>query len=340
MTSSAPASNPRSRSHRRRTVLLALLLASLVVLLVVRADLRHPATRIVGQVVHGTLFDLAGLSPRRVYAWRLWIAGLYDAPLGRRWRQAPERAVPDSFEHRIQARLDFAADRIDARVFTTTLAHGNALSWRLDRRETPEAGCLYATLERRTDNGWAHVASLATDGQPHRYVVETDGRFRVVLQPELAAPVRGGIALARGGSLPFPVVDGHGYDIGGGFGVARDGGARQHKGVDIFADRGTPVRAVAEGRVTTGNGGLGGHYIFLSSGFTRPRFYYAHLDHFAVDNGAHVAQGDVIGYVGNSGNAQGGPTHLHFGIYTGGGAIDPAPFIQARPSLPERPNRG
>lgn len=319
-------------------MLLAFLLASLIALLVVRADLRQPAAHTIGHAVHGLLFEVAGLSPRRVYAWRLWIAGLYDAPLGRHWRQAPERAVPDSFEHRIQARLDFAADRIDARVFTTTLARGNALSWRLNRHEAPEAGRLYATLERRTDAGWDHVASLAADSRPHRYIVEANGRFRVVLQPELSAPVRAEIALARGGSLPFPVVGGHGYDIGGGFGAARDGGARQHKGVDIFADRGTPVRAVAKGRVTTGNGGLGGHYIFLSSGFTGPRFYYAHLDHFAVDGSTNVAKGDVIGYVGNSGNAQGGPTHLHFGIYTSGGAINPAPFIQAMPNLPDMPN--
>jgi murein DD-endopeptidase MepM/ murein hydrolase activator NlpD len=94
------------------------------------------------------------------------------------------------------------------------------------------------------------------------------------------------------------------------------------------------VRAVVAGRVRTGNGGLGGHHIFLSSGLTGPRYYYAHLDHFAVANGAHVQKGDVIGYVGNSGNAAGLPTHLHFGIYTRHGAIDPAPFIQPMPALP------
>lgn len=321
--------------RRRRALLLALLLLALVGLLVARPDLRRPARDTVADAGHTLVFDTLGISPRRVYAWRLWIAGLYDAPIGRRWRHAADDAESRPLHTRLSTTLDFDADRIEARIYTTDLDRGMALEWRLTRRaEEANAGRLFATLERRDNDSWNDVATLTADGRPHRYIVDASGHYRLVFQPELAATARARLALARGGSLPFPVVGGHPYDIGGGFGAPRDGGVRKHKGVDIFADRDTPVRAVADGRVSTGNGGLGGHYIFLSSGLTGPRFYYAHLDHFAVQSGTHVDKGQVIGYVGNSGNAVGGPTHLHFGVYTAGGAIDPAPFIRPLPHLP------
>ncbi|MGB7758053.1 MAG: M23 family metallopeptidase, partial [Salinisphaera sp.] len=324
---------PSARPRRRRTLLLALLLVALIGLLAARPDLRRPAVRTAADAAHGLVFDTLDISPRQVYAERLWIAGLYNTPLGQRWRHAADNTAPEVFHHRLSSAVDFSAERIAARVYATDLKRGMALEWRLARPDAA-SGRLYATLERRDGTAWDHVATLKADARAHRYVADENGRYRLVLQPELAASVHARLTLARGGSLPFPVVGGHQYDIGGGFGASRDGGARKHKGVDIFADRDTPVRAVVAGRVSTGSGGLGGHYIFLSSGLTGPRFYYAHLDHFAVDSGAHVDKKQVIGYVGNSGNAAGGPTHLHFGVYTSGGAIDPAPFIKPLPDLP------
>lgn len=333
-----PSPNPQPTGRpRRRTLLLLALLASLIGLLVGRPDLRRPAARATAHAGHVLAVDALGLSPRRIYAWRLWLAGLYDAPLGQRWRSAADHAQPQVFQHRLHLSFDFKADRITARVVTTHMSRGMAIAWRLSRSQTG-TGRLFAELQRATggapDREWTTVATLDADGHKHHYTVATDGRYRLVFQPELSARVHAKLAVARGGSLSFPVVGGHEYDIGGGFGVPRAGGKRRHKGVDIFADRDTPVRAVVSGHVSTGNGGLGGHYIFLSSGLAGPRYYYAHLDHFAVDDGTHVDKGDVIGYVGNSGNAAGGPTHLHFGIYTAGGAIDPAPFIQPMPALP------
>lgn len=332
----ARAERPPRRSARR-PVLLGLLLVALIALLIARPDLRRPAAHGVHTAGTVLVYDVIGISARTVYGWRLDIAGLGDSPLVRRWQSAVDRAVPEALPAQARNDLDFAADTIRARVFTIGLARGGALEWRL----APAHGNrvrLYGALEyRRTPaDRWQSVRPLQADGRAHRFVATDTGDYRLVFQPALFADVAANLATARGGSLPMPVAGAHTRDIGGGFGVARDGGRRRHEGIDIFAKRNTPVRAVADGRVSTGNGGLGGHYIFLSSGLFGPRYYYAHLDHFAVADGTRVTQGQVIGYVGNSGNAAGGPTHLHFGIYTAIGPIDPAPFVAPMPALPAK----
>ena len=63
--------------------------------------------------------------------------------------------------------------------------------------------------------------------------------------------------------------------------------------------------------------------------------YYAHLDHFAdIAVGARIYQGEIIGYVGNTGNARGTPPHLHYGIYTiSGEAINPYPLLSSPANL-------
>lgn len=119
----------------------------------------------------------------------------------------------------------------------------------------------------------------------------------------------------------------------------RDGGARRHEGLDIFAPRGRAVRAATEGIVlNVGNNRLGGQVVWVL-GPGGQRHYYAHLDRFSdVRRGQRVASGNVLGYVGTTGNARGTPPHLHYGIYTNAGAINPYPLLvrhaQARLPLP------
>ena len=102
-----------------------------------------------------------------------------------------------------------------------------------------------------------------------------------------------------------------------------------HQGTDIFADRGTPVRAPFPGVLRFEDGGLGGKaaYVTQSDG----TFYYmAHLDSYSpkFKNGSPVKQGDVVGFVGDTGNAQGGATHVHFEVHPrGGAAVDPKPLL-------------
>ncbi len=134
--------------------------------------------------------------------------------------------------------------------------------------------------------------------------------------------------------LPVPVAGVAAAALGDSWGDPR-GGGRAHEGIDIFARRGTPVASATHGIVTfRGTLGLGGRVVTVlgPGGY---RHYYAHLDAWATPRqGDWVEAGEVIGYVGATGNAAGGPQHLHYGIYApGGGAINPLPLLRAPPPV-------
>lgn len=96
------------------------------------------------------------------------------------------------------------------------------------------------------------------------------------------------------------------------WGAPRSGG-RRHQGTDVMAPCGAPVVAVSEGAIQrVSSGGSGGITAYVRSG-NGDVFYYAHLQSIAagVGSGKQVAPGDLIGYNGNSGNASGGPCHVH-----------------------------
>lgn len=116
----------------------------------------------------------------------------------------------------------------------------------------------------------------------------------------------------------------------------RDGGERVHKGIDIFAPKGTEVVAVVDGVISyIGDQKLGGHCIWLTTE-NGASFYYAHLDRWAAGlyEGMEVQAGDLVGYVGNTGNAKYTPSHLHFGINENDEMVNPYPLLtHASPTL-------
>jgi peptidoglycan LD-endopeptidase LytH len=118
------------------------------------------------------------------------------------------------------------------------------------------------------------------------------------------------------------------------WGNSRSGG-RRHEGIDIFAAKDTPVLSTTRGIVMrVGTSRLGGQVVWiLGPGFER--HYYAHLNRYATfRSGDRVEAGEIIGYTGNTGNARGGRSHLHYGIYRSGAAQNPYPRLVARDSAP------
>jgi murein DD-endopeptidase MepM/ murein hydrolase activator NlpD len=106
-------------------------------------------------------------------------------------------------------------------------------------------------------------------------------------------------------------------------------GFRFHLGTDVFADFGTPLRAPVDGTATSNTSSLGGLSlkVHMDDG---TYFYMAHLSALVdgFTQGMRVSTGDIVGYVGDSGNARGGAPHLHLGIYPKGGeATDPKPIL-------------
>jgi murein DD-endopeptidase MepM/ murein hydrolase activator NlpD len=130
--------------------------------------------------------------------------------------------------------------------------------------------------------------------------------------------------------LPSPVEGVAARTIVDSWGNPRSG-ARRHEGIDIFAPRGRPVVSTTPGIVwRVGENGLGGRVVWVL-GPGRQLHYYAHLDAFApIRQGDRVDPGTRLGFVGDSGNARGGATHLHYGIYPmGARPINPSPRLRA-----------
>ncbi len=171
------------------------------------------------------------------------------------------------------------------------------------------------------------------------FSVSENSNYKLVITPALSAALKFHIAIYREPTFLFPVSGKGNSAIQSFWGATRAGGKRSHKGIDIFASRGTPVIAVTDGFITnTGNRGLGGKQVWLRDGVFGQSLYYAHLDSINVTGGNRVTIGDTLGFVGNTGNARTTSPHLHFGIYTKSGAIDPLPFVKEaeRP----KPNNG
>ena len=163
-------------------------------------------------------------------------------------------------------------------------------------------------------------------------VATASGAESVLLAKQIqVAAVRAGGAVVGGGFV-FPVAGPNSFADT--FGAPRMFGtayAHLHQGTDIFATSGTPLVAVERGvLIKVGSDVLGGTKLWLV-GASGTRYYYAHLSAFApgVTEGLLVSAGDVVGYVGNSGNAISTPAHVHFEVHpNGGAAVNPYPLLR------------
>ncbi|PHN00960.1 peptidoglycan DD-metalloendopeptidase family protein [Flavilitoribacter nigricans] len=285
--------------------------------------------------VFGGLLSTPKLTPREAYLAALDSTGLANTQLGKAWRRAGSRALADSVLTQPPFRETgyFRAEDPDAIAYRMELKTGELLKMKLVT--TPDSIRYFVDLFRdeSTDStvNFRHLLNTEEDQTDSLdFEVEEAGTYILRIQPELLASTRYTLDLiVQPVYGAFPVSGKQNRDIWSFFGDPRDGGKRDHKGIDIFARRGTPVVAAVDGMVrSVRDRGLGGKQVWLSDPVRHQSLYYAHLDSQLVREGQMVKAGDTLGLVGNTGNARNTRPHLHFGIYRRGyGAIDPHPYV-------------
>ena len=259
-------------------------------------------------------------------------AGLqgHAAGEGERWLRATLAALDDATEVSMPfADLGELGGDVVATAYSFRAHSGQTLAIEL-RRDTRFDGPIYVEVFRVVDVlGQAlheRLGALPPGSTGVKKRLPSDGVYHVLVQTQSSAGAQYGLKLELMAALPFPVVGAKADSIRSLFGASRDAGRRNHEGVDIFVQRLTPVLAVAAGRAMPRHDALGGNTVWLNTPGTS--YYYAHLDRVAVKDQQAVNVGDVLGYVGNTGNATGMPSHLHFGVYRWGREpIDPLPLL-------------
>lgn len=276
-------------------------------------------------------------SARERYIETLRGAGLGDRALARAWIAAGRMAVDSAplMAVPFEETGYIAPERPDARGYRIAVRRGQLIEATFVL-EGANAGPLFADLYEIGDSAAPSLAASADSGATtFSAEIGEDGEVVLRIQPELLGGGRYSVRVRLLPLLGFP-VGGAGQDaIRSRFGATRDGGRRNHEGIDIFAPRGTPVIAAESGEATwVGDNELGGRVIMVRDARRNESHYYAHLEAQLVSEGDVVRRGDTIGMVGNTGNARTTPPHLHFGIYARG-AVDPYPYVALADTSPE-----
>jgi murein DD-endopeptidase MepM/ murein hydrolase activator NlpD len=269
-------------------------------------------------------------SPYELYQRKLVTAGLDKTAMGMAWinagRESLTKAVTIKVPYREQGY--FSAERVPAAAFRFNGVRGQKININLDK--TPAAGFMvYMDLwQLQPGNSPKLIISADTISSTLSTDIDENADYLLRLQPELLKSGSYTLEILSGPSLSFPVKSTGRRRIESMYGVGRDANTRKHEGIDIFGPRLTPVVASADGVVTrVGENNLGGLVVFMRPDSKNYTLYYAHLDKQLATEGQQVKTGDTLGLMGNTGNARTTPPHLHFGIYTSSGAIDPLPFV-------------
>jgi peptidoglycan LD-endopeptidase LytH len=322
--------------------------------------IRHPVWLVLAVLAGGcapALTHGVSSSPRGQYERELRAARPHGESVAAEWTATGNAAAHAASRVSVpfEEAVHFTAHRASAVAYRVTLRRADRFAAAVDPPRLRERGVfveLFEVVPGATER-LLLIARSERGAHTLRTLIPRTGEYVLLVQPRLEHGGRYRIAFGTGAQTPlaatataatviaaltFPV---HGVTmraIGSRYGEPRDGGARAHHGVDIFAPRGTPVLAAADGRITNvANTRVGGRVIWQIADDTGLELYYAHLDAQQVRVGQRVRAGEQIGRVGNTGNARTTPPHLHFGVYLPGRApVDPAPLLAAGGAL-ERP---
>lgn len=280
-------------------------------------------------------------SPHEAYEQKLKDAGLGGSTLYRKWVNAAERSLKQPMEISIPylEKAYFTSENPEATAFLFEAKNGEQLQVNITLQGLDSARFFMDLfkVEPDTSKAYEYLQSIKAGDTSLTYDIEENGNYLLRIQPELLVTFSYELQLTVGPSLANPVAAAAKQSISSLFGDGRDAGERKHEGIDIFAARATPAVAAAKGTIShVANNNLGGKVVFLKPDGRSINLYYAHLDSQLVVAGQRVSIGDTIGLIGNTGNAITTPPHLHFGIYTRSGAVDPLPFIRPNKSNPPR----
>jgi len=276
--------------------------------------------------------QLLGLTPHAHYAVQLRLDSAFRDDAAERWLGAARTVIASAAAAEVPDTVEASlTDAEPAAAWSVVMRRGQRLTVEaLDLPRMPFVDVLRPETQPGEDGQRADTVSSATpDASALVYDADDDGPLIVRVQARLGEGGGVRVALASSPSMGFPVRDvAPRRAVGSVYGDPRDGGGRRHEGIDIFAPRGTAVVASADGWVTSRiTNRLGGNVVWVWSPSRRLTSYYAHLDRHAVTPGERVTAGDVLGYVGNTGDARTTAPHLRCGIYASDGAIDPLPFV-------------
>jgi peptidoglycan LD-endopeptidase LytH len=289
-----------------------------------------PAVSSIAMLPHGAQY------PHQAYGYDLALTRLRRGTPPGDWVEAADRALlqPQSVELPFRKLHEQATDG-SAIGYAFTVPVGRRVSVSITSEE-PSGGELFVDLFRTSAGKRERIAGALPGGGSQPVVIDAieGGDYVMRVQPPLGTTAGYDVEIAASALLAFPVDGVNGSAIWSGFGAERDGGRREHRGVDIFAARGTPVLAATDGWVTrVETTRVGGKVVWMQPLFGNMRVYYAHLNEQWVEPGDFVLAGEPLGAVGNTGNAITTPPHLHFGVYVRrpgvrGGARDPVEFLR------------
>ena len=274
--------------------------------------------------------------PHQAYGYELALTRLQRNTRAVEWLAAADRALLQPLPIALPfKKLREQTSGAAANGYAFTVPVGRRITVNVTTADS-SAGELFVDLFRAAASRRERVAGTIPGGGSQPFVIEVvdGGDYVLRVQPALGAAASYDVGIESRALLAFPVQGVNGSAIWSGFGAERDGGRRAHRGVDIFAARGTPVLAATDGWVTrVETTRVGGNVIWVQPLLGNMRLYYAHLHEQWVKPGDFVLTGQPLGAVGNTGNAVTTPPHLHFGVYVRrqgvrGGAQDPAEFLR------------